>query len=93
MSRVSIERKKYTVRVYSNGQHGYYTFVSGKMQCLLEGGYHSRVATIRGKVLSACEEHGMLRQMDKGFCFDSTVCRHHVYKTVQTPFLGGDPDC
>ena len=35
-------KKKYTVRVYSNGQHGYYTFVSGKMQCLLEGGYHSR---------------------------------------------------
>ena len=36
-----------------------------------------------------CEEHGEPRQVDEVFCFQSTVCVQHVYKTMCESILWG----
>ena len=37
----------------------------------------------------SCEEHGEPRQVNEAFCFKSTVCAQHVYKTMCDSILGG----
>ena len=66
-----------TYHIYLNGHRG---FQSRVVWCLFEGGYYfdSGVKFIRA----------MASQVEKMFCLDSVVYRHHIYKTVWTPFLG-----
>lgn len=67
-------------------------FVSGKMRCLSEDGYHLRYTYVH---IIVCIQYNIVQrtwQVDEAFCFDSIVCGHQVYKTRCVLYFGGDPD-
>lgn len=63
-------------------------FGSGKMWCLFEGGYYSRVAFVNTREythvvrIRYSSAMNMASQMNEVFCFSSIVHGHSVYKTV-----------